>query len=303
VTPLQGTVTDLAEPATATVSNGSCNGQVSITSSTPNNCALYNYPSESVTAETIADQLVAAGMTWKAYEQSLPTITSAGGVTTHLVDGVNYSDGAYTNLMPSSFFLGTDNTGYANGEGSARSKPANLVIPKLYAVKHDPFVYFSAVQTGSNPALSEARISDFDGKDGLYNDLSSASATPNFSFIAPNQCDDDHRLAGTEDACDEDSQTQLIADANLKKLVTGIESSNAWKEGYGAIIITYDENDYSDNANTVPFVVIKNYGTSVASSVPYDHYSTLKTLEAGFGLPCLNHACDSTSKVEGDLFQ
>ena len=302
VPPLQGQLTDLAEPATATVSNGACNGQVTISSSTQNNCALYDYPSEQVTAETIADQLVAAGLTWKAYEQSLPTITSAGGVTTHLVDGVNYSDGSYTNLMPASFFLGTDKTGYANGEGSARSNPANLVIPKLYAVKHDPFVYFTNIQTGSNPALSEARIADFDGNDGLYTNLTNNTATPAFSFIAPNQCNDDHKLAGTEDACDEDSQTQLIADANLKKMVTAIEASNSWKQGPGAIIITYDEDDYSDSANVVPFVVIKNYGNSVVSNVPYDHYSALRTLEAGFGLPCLNHACDSTSKVMGDIF-
>src|SRR6185437_11828067 len=33
------------------------------------------------------------------------------------------------------------------------------------------------------------------------------------------------------------------------------------------------------------------------STQPYDHFSLLRTLEAGFGLPCLNHACDSTSKV------
>ncbi len=306
VTPLQGQLTDLAEPATATTSNGACNNQLSISTSSPNNCALYNYPSESVTAESIADQLVSVGKTWKTYQQSLPTITSAGGVTTHLVDGINYSDGSYHNLMPASFFIGTDNTGYSNGVGNVntpRAKGSNLVIPKLYAVKHNPFVYFANIQSGVNPALSEAQVTDVDGKGGLYQDLINATSTPNFSFIAPNQCLDNHKLAGTEDACDEDSQDQLMADANLKKLVTAIESSNAWLGGgYGAIIITYDENDYSDSANQVPFVVIKNYGTSVASAVPYDHYSTLKTLEAGFGVPCLNHACDSTSKVEYDLF-
>ncbi len=301
VTPLQGQLTDLAEPATATTANGACNNQLSISTSAPNNCALYDYPSETVTAETIADQLVAAGKTWKTYQQSLPTITSAGGVTTHLVDGVNYSDGSYTNLMPPSFFANTDNTGYANGD-STRTKPANLVIPKLYAVKHDPFVYFANIQNGTNPNLSEANVADFDGRSGLYADLINSTKTPNFSFIVPNQCLDNHKLAGTEDACDEDSQDQLMADANLKKIVSAIEASEAWTQGPGAIIITYDENDYSDNPNQVPYVVIKNYGGSAISTVPYDHYSTLRTLEAGFGLPCLNHACDSTSKVMGDLF-
>jgi len=29
----------------------------------------------------------------------------------------------------------------------------------------------------------------------------------------------------------------------------------------------------------------------------YDHFSLLRTLEAGFGLPCLNHACDTTTSL------
>jgi hypothetical protein len=33
-----------------------------------------------------------------------------------------------------------------------------------------------------------------------------------------------------------------------------------------------------------------------------DHYSLLRTLEAGFGLKCLNHACDKTSQVMNELF-
>jgi hypothetical protein len=46
-----------------------------------------------------------------------------------------------------------------------------------------------------------------------------------------------------------------------------------------------------------------NYGTSgVQSSAFYTHFSLLRTFEAGFGLPCLNHACDATSAVMSDLF-
>jgi phosphatidylinositol-3-phosphatase len=39
------------------------------------------------------------------------------------------------------------------------------------------------------------------------------------------------------------------------------------------------------------------------SNVRYNHFSLLKTVEAGFKLPCLNHACDSTVAVMADLFQ
>ena len=34
----------------------------------------------------------------------------------------------------------------------------------------------------------------------------------------------------------------------------------------------------------------------------YDHFSLLRTLQAGFGLPCLNHSCDPTSKVMNVMF-
>jgi hypothetical protein len=40
----------------------------------------------------------------------------------------------------------------------------------------------------------------------------------------------------------------------------------------------------------------------VQSSQPYNHFSLLKTLEAGFGVDCLNHACDKNVAVMSDLF-
>ncbi len=46
-----------------------------------------------------------------------------------------------------------------------------------------------------------------------------------------------------------------------------------------------------------------NYGyQGVRSNVFYDHFSLLKTIEGGFGLPCLNHACDANVRVMSDLF-
>jgi hypothetical protein len=36
--------------------------------------------------------------------------------------------------------------------------------------------------------------------------------------------------------------------------------------------------------------------------VAYNHFSLLKSIEGGLGLPCLNHACDSSVNVMTDLF-
>jgi hypothetical protein len=67
----------------------------------------------------------------------------------------------------------------------------------------------------------------------------------------------------------------------------------------------WDENDYSlvPNTNQVILIVDTNYGThGVHSSRRYTHFSLLKSLEAAFELPCLNHACDKDVSVMSDLF-
>jgi hypothetical protein len=92
-------------------------------------------------------------------------------------------------------------------------------------------------------------------------------------------------------------------DAEVQKLVEGIENSPAWSKGRNVIILVWDENDYSNAANRVVMLVETNYAPNGQQSArPYDHFSLLRTLEAGFGLPCLNHACDETSKVMDDMF-
>jgi hypothetical protein len=53
----------------------------------------------------------------------------------------------------------------------------------------------------------------------------------------------------------------------------------------------------------VLLTVDTNYGVhGVKSANFYTHFSLLKSIEAGFRLPCLNHACDAGTKVISDLF-
>jgi hypothetical protein len=70
-------------------------------------------------------------------------------------------------------------------------------------------------------------------------------------------------------------------------------------------VVLWDENDYSTapNINQVLLIVDTNYGVhGVQSAQRYTHFSLLKSLEAGFRLPCLNHACDDGVHVMSDLF-
>jgi phospholipase C len=224
---------------------------------------------------TIGDQLVQAHMTWKTYQESLPMNGD--------IDGVNYSDGIYSNLSDASII----SSGY---------------IQKLYAVKHNPFIYFAGIQANSDPRNSYNNMADFSGLNGLYADLSSGKVA-NFSFIAPNQCHDMHGIGNGSPLCSDDDTKLQMGDAAVKQIVSSIKASKTWKHGKNAIVVLWDENDFSSSPNQVVTIVDTNYGShGVQSSQPYSHFSLLKTLETGFGLSCLNHACDSNVNVMSDLF-
>jgi len=246
--------------------------------------------SKNISGKTIADQLDEHGMSWKSYQESLP----AGGA-----DGVNNSDGYFSELVPVTSVL--------PNEGQT--------LIKLYAVKHNPFAYFLNIEQGNDSDSSLKNIVGFEGKHGLFEDLESGHL-PSYSFIAPNQCNDQHGRGNAGPACDFDPSstgTQMglnpaliyQGDLALRNIVKAIHGSPVWKEGRNAIVVLWDENDYSatPNVNQVLLVVDTNYGShGVQSSDFYNHFSLLRSVEAGFGLPCLNHACDSEVKVMHDLF-
>lgn len=232
---------------------------------------VYNDPLPSAFTEgkTIADQLVSRGMTWKSYQENLPPYGA---------DRVNSSDGLISN--------------------TTASEPG---MPQLYAVKHNPFAYFASVQNGTGDKLSLDRVVGFDQ---LYKDLNRAEV-PNFLFIAPNQCHDQHGRGSNEvgPGCSVDSNVIAAGDSAVATLVKAIKSSTAWKHGNNVLIVVWDENDYGTDPNQVVLTVDTNYApTGITSNVKYNHFSLLKTMEAGFGLNYLNHAADPNVKLMSDLF-
>ncbi len=294
ICPISGKGTDAATPAIDCTNEvqcptGSNDGENNIN-------GILSIPADThIVGKTIADQLVAAGLSWKSYQESLPVLVGP--------DTVDYSDGTFTNnstFPPCSLCNPQLNTGD---------------IVQLYASKHDPFVYFANVQEGENPKNSYRNVAGFDGKHGLYSDLGSGDL-PNYSFIAPNQCNDQHgRSNGTafcqfdpnDDGMQDGLNPALIygGDVAVQTLVSAIHKSPAWTKGRNAIVLLWDEDDYSvaPTINKVVFVVDTNYGFhGLQTDRFYTHFSLLKTIEGGFGLPCLNHACDSGVNVIDDLF-
>ncbi len=299
VCPIAGTGTDAAAPVldnsmneTSTPPLTTINGKLSIPASTK------------ISGISIADQLVHEGKSWKSYQEGLPIIGA---------DGVNVSDGFYSEGGPNAAGVNVS-TNFAALSTTGNPVSASDIV-FLYAVKHNPFAYFASVQEGKDRALSLDRVVSFEGQHGLYADLKTGRV-PDLAFIAPNQCNDQHgRGNGTAfcnfDADDNGTQTGLNptlilqGDLTVQRIVTAIKASPTWSDSRSAIVILWDENDYSRiTSNQVVAIVDTNYGDhGIQSAKFYDHYSLTKTLDAAFRLPCLNHACDAGVEVMADLFQ
>jgi hypothetical protein len=290
ICPIFGTGTDAATPAVDTTNETTGPPGVN------NIDGIQSIPAASNTSgKTIADQLAEVGKTWKSYQESL-------GVQG--ADGIDYSDGVYNNTTNFSLILPAQTPALTSSD-----------IVYLYAAKHNPFVYFRSVQEGYEPGSSLDNVVDFAGPHGLFADLSSGNV-PNFSFIAPNQCNDQHGRgnAGAFCAYDPDDNGTLAGlnpalmqrgDVALNLIVDSIKASPVWSKGSNAIVVVWDEDDYSisPTVNQVLVIVDTNYGVhGIQSATPYNHYSLTKSIESGLGLPCLNHACDTGVNVMSDLF-
>ncbi len=205
-----------------------------------------------------------------------------------------------------------------------------------YATRHDPFVYFHSIiddtarcdthvvplgsSTGALPAGTPTGVT------GLATDLTSVATTPNFSFITPNLCNDGHDAPCVNQQASDSGLTNI--DAFLQTWVPKITGSPAFKKD-GLLEVTFDEAD-TDGGNPanataccnempgpasaqpgitgpgggrIGAVLISPFikgGTTTA--VPYNHFSTLATMEDLFGLSKLGQAKSVSATFGKDVF-
>ena len=178
--------------------------------------------------------------------------------------------------------------------------PSNSVA--LYASKHNPFLNF----TGTQGALANM-VPDTQ----LASDLAN-NQLPNFSLIVPNQCNDMHGTGG----CSDEAGLIAAGDAYVGSTVDAITDSKSWQTGRNAIVVTWDEDDYSDQGHTgtgccgfdpggghvVTIVITNKNGYPLQDGTAYNHYSLLASIERAFGLPLLAHAGDSSVPAMVPLF-
>ncbi len=205
-----------------------------------------------------------------------------------------------------------------------------------YATRHDPFVYFHSiiddtslcrshvVPLGSTTGALPAGVPS--GVTGLATDLKSISTTPNFSFITPNLCNDGHDAPCINQQGSASGLTNV--DAFLHTWVPMITGSPAFKKD-GLLEVTFDEadtdggnpanataccNEVPGPASAQPGITGPGGGRTGAvllspfikggttTSVPYNHFSTLATVEDIFGLSKLGQAKTVSATFGKDVF-
>jgi hypothetical protein len=235
------------------------------------------YPS---TTQTLAGQLTAKHLTWRAY-----------------AEGMGEGSGQ-------AIACGHPNLG-------APDPTASLAPPagQVYATFRNPFVYFHSV-TGS-PACKANDV----GLSRLKTDLKSAKSTPSFSYIVPGRCHD-----GNTTPCAAGAGAGMgPADSFLARVVPEILSSKGYKEG-GLLVITTDEapstGEFADSSSCcgqpgfpnlpppagglglapkgggqVGALLLSSFvKPHTTSQEPYNHFSLLRTIEDLFALKHLGYA-------------
>jgi phospholipase C len=157
----------------------------------------------------------------------------------------------------------------------------------LYAKKHDPFIYYDDVR------MNPQRCAHVVPATQLDRDLGTG-ALPRFAWITPNLCNDMHDCG------------IAAGDRYLAGLIPRLIGSVGHK---GAVFVTWDEG--GSNASCCSHAAGGRIATIAAGgaalpharpTVPYDHYSLLRTIEDSWGLPELGYArCSCTRPMSALL--
>ena len=158
------------------------------------------------TGQTLVDELQASGYSWKAYMQQMPP-----GPAGH--------DAVYAPVV-------------------------NGTLVKLYAQKHNPFEYFAGLHGSANIVPFEQNFAA---------DLASGKVA-NFVWISPDQCHDMHGVGNgdvvglpqcTYPPAGLDQGAIQLGDQFLESTVQAITRSRVWQSEASAIVIVWDEDDYT----------------------------------------------------------
>lgn len=139
-----------------------------------------------------------------------------------------------------------------------------------YGPDDSPYVYFGDIR--NNIARCQAHIVPLPQ---MAQDFASASTTPSYAWIAPDDCDDMEACGIT------------AGDTWLHSVIPTILNSPSWQQGNSIIVLTWDEDDRAHDQHIPALVIGPHVKSGYVSPTFGYHYSILRTIEASWGLPTL----------------
>ena len=251
---------------------------------------------------TLADQMKAANLTWKGYMGDMGNDPARESATC-----------GHPTLNSK------DLTQVAEAPSTA------VPLGDSYATRHNPFMYFHSIIDSADCGSHVVNM-----EKNLAADLKSVSTTANLTFITPNLCDDGHDSPCANGAAGGYTSMNAFltkwipiilaspayqADGLL--IINFDESNYVAAQSASGVTITFPGNFCCGETlgpNLAPYpqstsaggytLVYGNYGgdqtgaillspfikPGTISTVPYNHYSMLKTVENIFNLPLLGNA-------------
>jgi hypothetical protein len=157
-----------------------------------------------------------------------------------------------------------------------------------YVKNHDPFMYFRRIAGNPGRCRNVVPFTQYRADRG-------AGRLPRFVWISPDRCQDGHDCSLS------------TTDHFLHRIVPGLLRSLG---SNGLLFLTWDEGTSGNGCcsraaggHVVTIVAGPGARRNAASSVPYDHYSILRTIEDLWGLNLLRGAgCGCTTSMY-DLLQ
>jgi Phosphoesterase family len=221
------------------------------------------YWKNKVDAPSLISQLDQAGISWKAYLQSLPHPNYEGICYPEKCNGAPDSDPLYVSKHD-----GIQNfTTSWNPADWSRQVPVDELSADL--------------RSGNVPAFSYI----------VPDECHDMHGDPPYCLDSGNEGDPQNQ------------HLVSVGDAYLGHLVSEITNAPFWAQGNNAIAITFDEGDdtagccdANPGAGQVATIVVTSHGPRAEKyTSPANHYSLLSTIQHNFGLGCLQFTCDTAN--------
>jgi phosphatidylinositol-3-phosphatase len=245
------------------------------------------YPNNIVNAPNLGQLMAAKGETWRSYQEDTDLLNTNG-------QNFNNAGGTLTNNVASKSQY-TVPTSSFSGTSSAYTNPYNGSNQYNYAVKHNPFPFFTATNGGTattpNTSPSNPQSQNYAPLQQLQTDLND-NTVAQFNWITPDQYNDMHSSLNTNFTYDgvtyqagTDQEAVALGDNFLSIVVPEIEASQAFKDN-GVIVIWNDETEGDETVgSTAGFdgteIIISPLakGNAYTNDVLYTHASDLVTLQ------------------------